>query len=254
MKSKKLTLILAIFFVIVVITTLCSTMFMLATIEVNFFNESSIFLGLETSIIESGEFEYGQNILLINKKKYIKNLETKNPYLRVLNIESIFPNKLVINCLERKELFYYQQSNNNYIILDKFYKVLKTVNASENLELLNGNILIEGLLVDSFNEGEKLLLSATENTKSNCIYNGLFMWSDDENYLKSKLQSVRINNDDVVITTKDNKKINIENFVNQSEDKFNLAFSIYSSGVMIENNYIKIYENHSGEIVGVVGK
>lgn len=254
MKSKKLTLILAIFFVIVVITTLFSTMFMLASIKVNFLNDANVLFGTETRIIESGEFEFGQNILFLSKKKYISNLETKNPYLQVVNIESIFPNKIVINCLERKELFYFQLDTNNIVVLDKFYKVLKTVNNTEVDQFVNGNILISGFEFEDVSVGKIIKVDLQENQKLNCIYKGLFMWNESEDFLKSKLLKIEIFNGNVNLTTTDNKKIFIENFTLLSEDKFNVAFSTYVSGVMIDNNYIKIYEDSSGKIVSVVGK
>ena len=47
----------------------------------------------DEEIIESGEFSYGSSVFFHGKKKYEERLESKYPYLKVINIETVFPSR-----------------------------------------------------------------------------------------------------------------------------------------------------------------
>jgi hypothetical protein len=46
-----------------------------------------------------------------------KNLEKENSYLKVINIETIFPNKLIVHCAEREEFFSIKKNNSRMRVL-----------------------------------------------------------------------------------------------------------------------------------------
>ena len=66
----------------------------------------------------------GESIFLVDKDKISSTLEKKYPYLRVVGLETKFPNKIVVHAAERESLFAIKNSKGNYIILDEYGKVL----------------------------------------------------------------------------------------------------------------------------------
>ena len=77
------------------------------------------------AIINSGGFSYGIPVFAVNKTEIINKLEKENYYLKVVNIETVFPNKLIVHCAEREELFSIKLSENLYYICDLRTKTFK---------------------------------------------------------------------------------------------------------------------------------
>lgn len=126
---------------IIVILTLCFTVFTVKTIEVDF-RTSTTNNYEEQQIIEESQFKYGKCLLFLGKKKATTNIEKKYPYLEVINIETVFPSKLIIHCAERQGL-YAIKNQQETLICDKDFKVLEifqsdVVSTKENEIALSG--------------------------------------------------------------------------------------------------------------------
>lgn len=176
--SKKLVISLSIVFgIIVVVLILFWTLFGLSSVTVEY-SSSKINLSIsDAEIVESGDFHMGACVLFESKKKSIENIENKAKtnknfaYLRVLNIETVFPNKFVIHVAEREELFAVEfgqaEGKKTYFICDRDLRVLDVVpDLSEkncivlqNLSIKNENIEI-GDFLDVEEKGVKNFYSA----------------------------------------------------------------------------------------------
>lgn len=245
MKNKRLTIILIIFTVFVLVICLTSALFMLNSVSVNFLSTATIFVNRQQDIIDSGQFDYGKNVLFLNKKKYIQNLELNNPYLKVINIETIFPNKLKINCIERAQLFYVEYGENIFA-LDEDFKVLDKLNYNYedliNIDISCGNELVIGQVCYEIMNIYKQLSTILKE------------WNIDVDYLKSKIKSVKISNNILKIRCRDKKDIIIKNWFENASEKSNIAFSVYEDDKIYDYDYISVYENSSKKITCVVGK
>ncbi len=116
---------------------------------------------VQQSVIKSGEFAYNMPIFFQDKKSYISKLEKNNPYLKVINIESKFPNTLSIKCMDREEVFAIKMSDERYFILDEDLKVLEVLTSFDSTQtnaiLLGGEISVDN--VDA-SAGDFLTLNA----------------------------------------------------------------------------------------------
>lgn len=129
MKHKKLIIILSCtIFTLLLFVILLFTLFRLNKVELNFKNQTTIFSTqeMQENIIKTGKFSYSLPIFSANKKQIIKRLENENSYLKVINIETVFPNKLVVHCAEREELFTIKIGDNLYYTVDEDLKILTT--------------------------------------------------------------------------------------------------------------------------------
>ena len=129
MKNKKLIGFLIILIFLTVLIVINSTLFTLQKISINWLTTK---YKLETvkdyTIVD--DIQTGESIFLVKKDEIASTLEKKYPYLRVVSIETKFPNKLVIHSSERESLFAIKISDDDYAIVDELGKVLERSNSS----------------------------------------------------------------------------------------------------------------------------
>lgn len=170
MKYKKLFIIISCCIGFILLCTILSfTLFRVHKVELHFKNETINLSSEEEQeyIIKSSKVSYSKPIFAVNKKKLIENMELANPYLKVVNIETIFPNKLVVHCAEREITFAIEIDNDTYFIVDSDLKVLETYQTYDKAyESTQQNaILLRGLHIEnkSAKMGEILTLSEEVN-------------------------------------------------------------------------------------------
>ena len=130
--SKKLIVSLVIVGVVVaIVLILFWTLFGLSSVSVEFASSLENLTVSAEEIVEAGQFRMGSCVLFEGKRKSVEKIYAKakeNPnfaYIRVLNIETVFPNKFVIHVAEREELFAVNY-NGQTLICDRDLRVLNT--------------------------------------------------------------------------------------------------------------------------------
>lgn len=166
MKYKKLVIILSsVLGAIALCLILSFTLFRVSVVEINFKNGTTLYASQEDkqAIINSGKFSYSTPVFSVNKSKIIERLEKENYYLKVINIETVFPNKLIVHCAEREELFALKLGESLYYICDQHLKVLR-LDTSYKSEQGNA-LLLDGIDIfdKSVKVGENLNLTNCEN-------------------------------------------------------------------------------------------
>ncbi len=165
MKIKKWYFILgAIVALVVLIIILCFTAFSLKSISIDYRTSSENISNLISNedIINGGKFKKGKPIFFQNKKQYIKNIEDTCPFIKVINIETVFPSKLVVHIAERQKVFAIKgkvseedEEKECFYICDNELRVLEI--KADFLSTQENSILIEtqenGLLKE-YKEGE----------------------------------------------------------------------------------------------------
>ena len=156
LKSKKLWIWLgSIAGVIVLCVILCFTLFALKSVKIVFHSSIDKLVGKEEAIVESGDFSYGSPVLFLGKKKAVERLEKNNPYLKVVNIETVFPSSYVIHATERREVYALANTDmDKFYITDEEFKVLRI--ETEFVSDQTNPILFTGLKFDEGQEGEFL--------------------------------------------------------------------------------------------------
>ena len=156
---------------VLLVVILCFTLFALRIVEVEFKNNPQIFTEQsKISIKENQSIKYGTPVFALNKNKIITELEKDKPYLQVINIETVFPNKIIIHCAEREETFAVKAGDKKYFICDRDFKVL-TIRTNYSSTQDNAILFLglENLIENTnrVNEGEFLEFSSeTEMLKN----------------------------------------------------------------------------------------
>lgn len=129
MKSKKLVVFLVILIFLAVLIVLNSTLFTLQSVSINWLTTKYELETIKDSSMISS-VKKGDSIFLLNKDEIKSSLEKKYPYLRVVKIETKFPNKIVIHSAERESMFAVKLSDNEYAVIDERGKVLSLSTSS----------------------------------------------------------------------------------------------------------------------------
>lgn len=130
--------------VIGLIILLSFTLFSLKNVSVDFRTSKSNIVLSDEQIIESAGFSYGSSVFFHGKKDYAKNIENADPYIKVINIETVFPSSFIIHISERQEIFAIEKDG-EYLICDDEFKVLKK--ESEFTSSQNNSILLSGIVI-----------------------------------------------------------------------------------------------------------
>lgn len=125
MKYKKTVIIFSVILGVIALGFLLSyTLFRTNNVELNFKNQSTMFSENDkTEIISTANISYGSPIFFTNKTQIKSTIEKKNPFIKVINIETVFPNKLVVHVAQREEFFAIMVGD-AYCICDEELKVL----------------------------------------------------------------------------------------------------------------------------------
>lgn len=170
---KKLIILFSILLIVVVIIILISTLFNLKEIEVRYVNGMTA--ELSTEDIASNVAKYkGKNLLFLSEKSVTESVKATTPYIKTVELERIFPNKIIIYVSGREELFALKltdEGQEKYFLTDITGQVLRKSASplDNNKEDQKENILIRGITEDDLKSQPKVgdRLSLADDYKLN---------------------------------------------------------------------------------------
>jgi len=253
--NKRLVVLISLFAFIVLIIVLSSTVFSLRTVQVNFLSTTS-YLENEADIVSSASFSYGESIFFIDREVYINELEQNNPYIKIVSLEIVFPNRLIIHAVERNEMYAFKLSDNTYAVTDDELKVLSIkpvfVNTTENAILVTSNISINATNVV---EGSLLPLNATDTTFLNDFSYYSQEWDNHLASLRGNIKELILHyeeNDTFKVLMRQGVEIIITKQHSKLNEKVQTAYSVYDNPTIDRTKgIILVIEEQDGDVVAL---
>lgn len=172
-RHKKLIILSSVIFAVLLSSIILTfTLFSLKSISLNFKTETNFLTAeIQEEIIDEINEQGISTVLFVNKKTLASKLEKDFPYLKIVNIETIYPSGFILHCVEREE-FYAIESDNKSYYLDKEMKILKIekenfIKTPTNAILLN--IADLNLNIINAKEGQFLKLDNFETDVSSML-------------------------------------------------------------------------------------
>ncbi len=238
MKKRTQLIILSVLIFIAVLVILSSSIFSFSEIGVDYITTKVNTNITSEELLSDSNLKFGKSIFSINKNSATSSIEKNNPYIKVVNVETVFPNKLIFHIAEREELFVVKLLN-NYLILDEDGKVLAVddsyVNTAENAILLQ-NININESVSQNNNDTQYQagnFVAKTSNIKN--LVTVLKEWKTSNVHLKAHIISIVGDGENLIFNMRCGLTIKIFKSSISLSDKVNLAFSIYEKADDIEN-------------------
>lgn len=232
---------------IVIFVILSFTLFSLRTIELDYRTNKTYITATDEEIIESGEIKMGGSVFFCNKNKYIEKIESKNPYIKVINIETVFPSKFVIHVAERQEIFAIEHNDQFYITDDEF-KVLKITDSYISDQ--TNAILLEGLQVadENYAVGQFMNVSGYQP-----IYDALFENNRPLSEQITLIESINLTEiyDDVLQTNQ--SAIELKFFNGQTYIIYNSTYGLTYKVELMLDVFSQIY-TYIGQTIKVSGE
>ena len=262
MKNKRLIILISIFAFIILVVILCSTLFTVKTVSVNWLTrlpEGHILINKDDDI--AADVEKGGSIFLYDKQSAITSLEESYPYLKVVKVETKFPNKLVVHVADRQEVFALKINDNCYVVLDGECKVLTKYNALQYSAISLPPICVEikeqTLVADDFEVGKVANISRISTILSN-VYSALTNCGYEDVYMKQVIQNITIdlgyNASLVLDTSYANLSVKINKIHNNLYNKLVFGLAAYNEaraeGSQQTNGVIVIRELSNGKLDG----
>ena len=184
--------------IIVLAVTLLFTLFGLKLDKVNLqvHNDYSAFMTeqYKDEVIQTSILKQNQSVFFINKTQVMAELEQEFPNMKVINIETVFPNSLLIHIAKREELFAIKSQNTeSYFVVDGDLKVLSILPQASYESDANNAILLSGITI---------------TTPS--VVAGDFLCFENDALIKNLAKAFLVNNLDVVEQKALLKKIDIQ--------------------------------------------
>ncbi len=192
-KHKKLIIVLSVVVALLItLNVLMFTLFSLKSVEIEFETGNKIITNeMQNQIIS--EIDLGGTVFFKNKDEMTSKIEKKYPYVKVINIETILPNKFIIHIAERQEI-YAITSLNRTCYLDNELKVLR-INEGNFISVSTNAIKLDlfGLDFDlsAFSEGQFFDISELTINSSNKSIN---LGEQTQEVLNNLLNCFQINN------------------------------------------------------------
>ena len=178
MKHKKIFYILIVSLYVVVLLLSLSFLFSVKEVKRNY----SMIAGSQryTQVEEKLDSYQNKNLLFINTSKIKNNLEN-DPYIVVKSIKKDYPNVLIVDIEERREMFVIETETEKFILDDKYF-VLKKLDKQAETE--NIKLILNYKQFDSTQlfVGEEL--KAINDEIIVCVNEMLSIFSDWKNLLK----------------------------------------------------------------------
>lgn len=232
MKKKRLLIILSVFVFISILIILSSEVFSLAKVEINYLTTTSNIVQTDEDILEAANFPYGANVFMLSKGEYVEKIEEINPYIKVVNIETVFPNLLRVHIRERNEVFAIKYGNNRHLICDEELKILRVSDAYSNTN--DNAILLTGITIDEadLSAGDFLTVATQQNNLIKTVYKSIKQWNTSLVFLRANIEEVVANSeaiDNVTLKMRTGVEIIVYDVTEFAGQKFNLAFSVYEA-------------------------
>lgn len=94
--DKRVLALIIIFAIIAITLILCATVFLLRNVEVGYSAVGEDAVVSKEEIIAASGLKPNKNVLFINEKQIVSNVQQKYPQVKVINVERVFPNKVII--------------------------------------------------------------------------------------------------------------------------------------------------------------
>lgn len=232
MKVKRLAIILGVLIGLTCIIVLCSAVFTVQTITVNWLTKPNV-LTVESNqnIISSSKIKNNSSVFTLKKKDYIASIEKNNSYAKVEKIEVKFPNKVVIHVREREPYYYLNLGGTEYAILDEELKVLELTNnlnayvqnfGISPIEMSVDSTMISNLTIGS---GDFLNIACTDTYKTFSSYISTINYSALR--AKNTIKTVKLQNNNLYVYTYLGLNMYVNNITVNFTDKLLYGFSAY---------------------------
>ena len=131
-------------FIVGLFVLLAFTLFSLRSIKVDYRTSTLNLTATEQEIIDSADFKMNTSVLFHGKKGYINKIENAFPYIKVVNIETVFPSRFVVHVAER-EAIYALKGESGYLICDDEFKILEIEKTFQNDAILLSGVSYKGI-------------------------------------------------------------------------------------------------------------
>lgn len=262
MAKKRVRIIFGVFLIVFLIFFISSSFFKLSLVEIVFYDKdfkNEIDLKNNRVYTSNTKLEelktlavkdFGQSIFLINTQKYYKNFEAQNPYAKLLQVKSKYPNKLIF-CVSERQPFFVVSSDVCEYILDEEFKIIE-IRTEKNQDLMEILCFKDNKVVSYFEffnispyafvEGQflnenNLLLQAIKNLNK-IFYKTTVNFNNIDSLTFSETKK---GEPDLIIKTFNNygASFKISNFIEKFDEKL-LSVLLEFEKSLIQNEQIKI--------------
>lgn len=247
-KAKILTTISVLLAFVVLIVVLSSTVFCVSAINVVWHTETKNLTDKNSQVVLSSGINNGNSVFLIGKEEATKKIESEFAYIKVIGIETVFPNILNIHAVEREPMFAVQLTENSYAITDEDFKVLE-IRTGDFSSTSTNEIKLYGTFSAS---SDTKFLEMEELEQFKTIKENFALRNMDLSQLKAFIKSATFKEDRIIMNTFFGVEIQIFEPLVRQQEKIAMLLEVFHSldAERRASGVIGVYENPQSQICG----
>ena len=214
------------------VSTICfSALFKVVDVSLN----ATVVYGSNEQILDKTEAVLtnynGKNLVFINEDTLKSEIESTSPYVKVDKIEKIFPNKIKVSVVERKEFYSVAVDGYYYILDDEFYCVSKKqedVSNVPNARNVTLNVNVADYSVSALQVGKKFELNdATTQSLLSTLTTKLVGKSNEISFVTVKVKENAYYNRQITLGMLEGVNFVLDKADVNLAEKFDFAYNYY---------------------------
>ncbi|MBR5438923.1 MAG: FtsQ-type POTRA domain-containing protein [Clostridia bacterium] len=258
MKYKRVLILVTILFFVTVSIFASAMLFTVNEIEIKADVIASSGEGVQSKAETVLSSYKGKNYIFTDTNKIANEVQKSSPYVKVVSVNKVFPNKIVVEIKERKEalcLVY----DSKYYVLDEELVILKISNSNENN--VDGLKNVElNLNVADYGQAELAVgakLNVYDQTAFSYLKNSVTKFVENRQNLESVTLEVKRDGNvynRLTLAMREGVKFRIQKANEETLEKLDKAFEFYSNLTMPNGNkgegdYFVFKLESSGDVV-----
>ena len=208
----------------IVALVLCGSMlFTISRSQIVWYSTTSNLSNLtEDEVLDAAKIK-NNSAFSIDRDVAVINIENKYPFIRVLDLEVVYPNVLKVHAMERQKVYAIPTDYGDYMLTDEFLKVLEIVPSFTNTN--TNPILLDLDIVEHYTVGSTVDFDRASTFSA--IYNAFFALGQDLGHMRAICKEFDYTNRKLTIKTHFDVDIVIDNPTQNTKAKMQLAIKCF---------------------------
>lgn len=178
----------------------------------------------------------GRTVLVHSKKAYKKKIENLDPYIKVINIETVFPSSFVVHLAERQEVFAVPFKS-GYYICDENLRILRisyfySSDQTNAILLTQDGVEVENNLI----EGEYI-----KSVRVPYIYSAMYGLNRDLSEQQSLIKSVTLSSEYDSVVKKEQNITTLKYYSGQTFKIINDGYGLEYKTKLMNDVYAQLF-------------
>ena len=222
-KNGKIMIFIGVLLFIAALVVCGSVLFTVKRSQIVWYSTTSALSTLSEEDVLQASGVRDNSVFSLDREIAVENIEKKYHFIRILDLEVVYPNLLKVHAVERQKVYAIPTDYGDYLITDEYLKVLDIVPDFTNSNVTP--ILLNIELANNYEKGDTIEFTRASTFSS--IYNAFFALGQDLSHMRAICKEFVYTNSKLTIKTHFDVDIVLDNPTQNTKAKMQLAIKCF---------------------------